>query len=197
MALTFSLRSRAGAAKIEQHLIIERVFQTMILRNLAVASNLGSSLWLIQNRRVVQALRLPMFHGAAHFEPVRAADHFVDRAKAQLGHMLAHFLRDEAHEVHHVRGIAGKFFAQLGVLRGHADRASVEMANPHHDAAERHQRRRRKAEFFRAEQRGNDHVAPGLELAVGFHGDAAAQIIEHERLMRFRQAQAPKADRRA
>ena len=40
-------------------------------------------------------------------------------------------------------------------------------------------------------KRGNHHIAPGLELAVGFHGDAAAQIIEHQRLMRFRQAELP------
>ena len=91
-----------------------------------------------------------MFHGAAHLDPVRAADHFVDRAKAQLSHMLAHFLRDEVHEVHHMGGIAGKFLAQLGVLRGHANRASVKMANPHHDAAESYQRRSRKTELFRA-----------------------------------------------
>ena len=99
--------------------------------------------------------------------------------------MLAHFLRDEAHEVHHVGGIAGKFFAQLGILRRHADRASVEMANPHHDAAESHQRSRRKTELFGAEQGGDHHVAPGLELAVGFDRDAAAQIVEHEGLMGF------------
>ena len=179
-----AFQSRLG--QIEQHLIIERVFQAMILRNLAVPSNLGSNLRLVEDRRVVQPLGFPVFHGAAHLDPVRPADHFVDRAKAQLGHVLAHLLGDEVHEVHDVGGIAGEFFAQFGILRRDADRTGVEMANPHHDATERHQRRRGKAKFFRAEQCGDDHVAPGFELAVGFHGNAAAQIIEHQRLMRFR-----------
>ena len=126
-------------SKIEQHLVIERVFQTMILRDLAITSDLGTSLGLIENRRVVQPFRLPMFDRVRRISSRSdAADHFVDRAKAQLGHMLAHFLRDEAHEVHDVGGIAGEFFAQLRILRSHADRASVEMADPHHDAAERH-----------------------------------------------------------
>ena len=133
-----------------------------------------------------------MIHGAAHFEPVGAPDHFIDRAKAQLGHMLAHFLGDEAHEVDDMVGIAGELLAQLGILRRHAHRTSIEMAHPHHDAAQRHQRRGGKAKLLGAEQRSDDDVAAGFQLAVGFHGDAAAQIIEHQGLVRFRQTQFPR-----
>ena len=132
-----------------------------------------------------------MFHCAAHFEPIRTADHFVDRAKAQLGHMLAHLLGDEAHEVHHVGWIALKFLAQLGVLRGDPHRAGVEVTDPHHDAAQGHQGSGGKAEFLGAEHRGNDHVAAGLQLAVGLHGDAAAQVVEHQGLVRLRKPQLP------
>ena len=81
--------------------------------------------------------------------------------------------------------------AQHGVLRGDADRAGVEVAFAHHDAAHRDQRRGRKAEFFGAEQRGNGDVAAGLQLAVGLHADAAAQIVQQQHLLRFGQAQAP------
>ena len=91
-----------------------------------------------------------------------------------------------------VRGIAGEFFAQFGILRRHADRAGVQMANAHHDATERHQRRGGKTKFLRAEQRGDDHVAAGLQLAVGLHGDAAAQIVQHQGLVRFGQAEFPR-----
>ena len=132
-----------------------------------------------------------MFHSAAHFDAVRAADHFVDRAKAQLGHMLAHFLGDEAHEVDDMGWIAGKFLAQLGILRRHTHRTSIEMADPHHDAAQGHQRRGGKAKFLGAEQRGDHDIAAGLQLAVGFHGDTAAQIIEHQGLVRLRETQLP------
>ena len=93
-------------------------------------------------------------------------------------------------------GLPVELLAQLGILRRDADRAGIEMALPHHDAAFDDQRRCRKAIFFRAEQRGDDHVASGLHLAVGFDADAAAQIVEHQRLMRFRQAPVPRESRR-
>ena len=54
------------------------------------------------------------------------------------------------------------------------------------------QRRGGKTKFLRAQQRGNDHVAAGFQLAVGFDRDAAAQIIQDQSLMGFGQAQFPR-----
>ena len=133
-----------------------------------------------------------MFDGFSRFEPIGAADHFVDRAEAELRHEFANFLRDELHEVHRVRWVAGEILAQFRVLRRDADRAGVQMANAHHDATERDERRGGKTKFLRAEQRGDDHVAAGFQLAVGFHHDAAAQIIQHQSLVRFGQAEFPR-----
>ncbi len=124
-------------------------------------------------------------------EFVDAPDHLVDRAEAQFGHELPRFLRDEEEIVHDVFGLAVEFLAQLRILRGNADRAGVQMALAHHDAAFDDQRRRREAVFLRAQQRGDDHVAAGLQLPVGFDADAAAQIVEYERLVRLRQTQLP------
>ena len=62
---------------------------------------------------------------------------------------------DEAHEVDDVLRVAGELLAQLRVLRRDADRAGVEVADAHHDAAERDQRRRREAELLGAEQRAD------------------------------------------
>ena len=53
------------------------------------------------------------------------------------------------------------------------------------------QRRGGEAELLGAQQRGDDHVAAGLELAVGLHHDAAAQVVEHQRLVGLGQAQFP------
>ena len=50
------------------------------------------------------------------------ADHFVDGAEAELGHVLAHLLGDEEEEVDDVLGRAGESRAQNGVLGGDADR---------------------------------------------------------------------------
>ena len=89
-------------------------------------------------------------------------------------------------------GVAGELRPQPRILRGDADRAGVQMADAHHDAAQRHQRRRREAELLGPEQGADDDVAAGLELAVDLDDDAAAQVVEHQRLLRLGQAQLPR-----
>ena len=89
-------------------------------------------------------------------------------------------------------GLPVKRLPQLGVLRGHADRAGVEVADPHHDAARHDERRGGEAELLGAEQRGDDHVAAGLHLAVGLHDDAVAQAVEQQRLLRLGEAELPR-----
>ena len=124
--------------------------------------------------REVEALRLPVIDGGPRLEHVDAAHHLLELAEAELRHDLAQVLRDEAHEVHGVLGLAGELLAQPRILRGHARRAGVEVADAHHDAAHRHQRRGGEAEFLGAQQRGDRHVAAGLQLAVGLDDDAAS-----------------------
>ncbi len=53
------------------------------------------------------------------------------------------------------------------------------------------QRRGGEAELLGAQQRGDGHVAAGLELAVGLHDDAAAQVVQHQRLVRLGEAELP------
>ena len=98
---------------------------------------------------------------------------------------------DEAHEVDHVLGLAGELLAQPRVLGGDARRAGVEVADAHHDAADRDQRRGGEAELLGAEQRGDDDVAAGLQLAVGLDRDAAAQVVEHQGLVRLGEPELP------
>ena len=85
-----------------------------------------------------------------------------------------------------------KLLAQLRILRRDAHRTSVQVALAHHDAAHGDQRRGGEAELLRAQQRGDDHVAAGLQLAVGLHADAAAQIVHHQHLLRFGEPQFPR-----
>ena len=125
-------------------------------------------------------------------ERVEAADHLVDRAEAELGHQLAGLLGDHEQVVHHVLRLAAEHLPQVGVLRGDADRARVEVALPHHDAAERDQRRGAEAELLGAQQRGDHHVAAGLQAAVGLQHDAAAQVVRHERLVGLGDAEFPR-----
>src|SRR5690606_26999708 len=111
-------------------------------------------------------------------EALGVANHFLDRAVTELRHELARFLGDKPHEVHDMLRLAGILFAEPRVLRGDAGRTRIQMANTHHDAAGGDERCGGETELLGAEQRGNNDVAAGLELAVGFDGDARAKIIE-------------------
>ena len=51
------------------------------------------------------------------------------------------------------------------------------------------------AEFLGAEKGGDRHVAPGLHLSVGLDDDPAAQSVDHQRLLRFRQSHFPRRAR--
>ena len=91
--------------------------------------------------------------------------------------MLAHLLGHELEEVDDELRLAGEALPQHRVLGGDADRTGVEVADPHHHAAGHDQRRGREAELLRAEQRGDHHVAAGLELAVDLHGHPVPQAV--------------------
>ena len=175
--------------------VVERAHEAVVLRFRQAPGDLGRHLRLVEHAREVEPPRLPVLDARAHVEQVGAADHFLERAEAQLRHDFAHFLGDEEEKIDDVLGLAGEFAAQHRVLRRDADRARVEMALAHHDAAFDDQRRRREAEFVRAEHRADGDVAAGLHLAVDLHGDASAQPVQHQRLLRFREAQFPRRAR--
>ena len=92
-------------------------------------------------------------------------------------------------------GLPANLRAQLRILRRHADRAGVEVALAHHDAARRHQRRGREAELLGAEQRAEHDVAPGLELPVDLQAHAPAQPVHHQHLLRLGQPELPRRAR--
>jgi hypothetical protein len=60
-----------------------------------------------------------------------------------------------------------KFHSQGRVLCRNPDRAGIEMAFPHHDAAFDDQGRGGKPKLLGAQQGGDRHVAPGFHLPVG------------------------------
>ena len=109
--------------------------------------------------------------------PTRSAN----RAIAQRGHDHPHVLGQQREEPHHVLGLAGEALPQLGILRRDPDRAGVEVADAHHDAAEGDQRRRRGADLLGTQQRGDDDVAARPHPAVGlvlWHPEPGQWTIE-------------------
>ena len=146
---------------------------------------------LIENAGKINALRLPMVNCGAHVQPIHAAHHFIHRPEAKLRHQLPHFFGDEEEVIDHMFRHAGEARTQHRVLRRDANRAGVQMAFAHHDAASRDQGRRGEAEFIRPQQRANHHIAPGAQAAIHLHGNAPAQPIQHECLLRFSQPNLP------
>ena len=172
-------------------LMVERRIQAVILLLHLAARHTRRHRGRVQDGREIDALGLPVRvrHGGVYF--VHAADHFIDGAEAEFGHVLANLLGNEEEEVDHVFGLPLEARAQDRVLGGDAHRAGVEMALAHHDAAHGDERHGGEAEFLCAEKSRDDHVATGLQLAVGLHLDAAAQIVEQKHLLRLGQAEFP------
>ena len=83
--------------------------------------------------------------------------------------------------------------AQHRVLGGDANRAGVEMALAHHDAASGDQRRGGEAEFVGAEQGADDHVTAGLQTTVDLQRNARTQAVQHQRLVGLGEADFPGA----
>ncbi len=182
--------------RLLDELLVERAVEAVILllraeEVLALVRVLGHR----EDGREVESVRLPVVDRRARVEHLGVTDRLGDRAEAELGEVLAHLFGDELEEVDDELRLAREALAQLGVLRGDADRARVEVADAHHHAAAHHERRGREAELLGTEQRGDDDVAPGLELAVALHDDAVAQPVAHERLLRLGDAELPRRAR--
>ena len=169
-------------------LMVQRAVQTMILAVHATARYARRHGWIVENRREVEAAGFPMINSGFHLDHIDAANHFIDGAESKLRHILPQLFRNEEKEIDHMLGLPLELFAQHRILCGNAHRTSVEMALPHHDAAHRDQRSSSKSELFGAQQRSNSHVAARLQLAVGLHADAAAQIVQQQDLLSFRQS---------
>ena len=177
-------------------LVVERLLQAVVLGLGAARLLVGEDVAvrrLVQDRGQVEARGLPVVDRVADVERVDAADRLLERPEAQLREQLAHLLGDVLEEVDDELRLAGEPLAQHGVLRRHAHRAGVEVADPHHDAAADHQRRGREAVLLRAEQGGDHDVATGLELAVGLHHDPVAQAVEQQGLLGLGEAELPRA----
>ena len=125
-------------------------------------------------------------------QQLRVADQVLEAADAELRHQRADLLGDEHHVRGDVLGHAGEARAQLGILGGDPDRAGVQVADAHHDAAHRDQRGGREAELVGAQQRADDDVAPGLDLTVDLDRDPAAQVVEQQRLLGLGQPDLPR-----
>ena len=172
--------------------VIERLIKAMILGLNLMASHARWQRGRVENRGEVDAFGLPVVLGDGGVDFFHSPHHLIECAEAKFGHVLAHLLGEKEEEVDYMLGLALETRAQNRILCRDAHRTGVQVAFAHHDAAHGDQRHGGEAELFGAQQRGNHHVAARLQLAVGLHFDAAAQIVQQQHLLGFGQAQFPR-----
>src|SRR5205823_4933727 len=172
-------------------LIVERLREAVVLQLDAAPRDRGRYVRGVEDLRQVHALRLPVPGDVAHVQHVDAPDHVVDGAEAERCHDLAQLLGDEHHEVDHVLGLALELLPQHRVLGRDADRAGVQVADAHHDAARGDQRGGGEAVLLGAQERRDGDVPPGLQLPVGLHPDAPAEIVGDQDLLRLGEPELP------
>src|SRR4026209_1931457 len=128
-----------------------------------------------------------------HLQALGMTHHLVDSSKAKLGHQLTYFLSDEHHEIDQMCWLTAELSPQLWILRCHTNRTGIQVTSAHHDASERHQRRRRKAKLFCTKQSGYNNITTCFQLPVSLDRDATAQIVEEQRLMCFSETELPRS----
>ncbi|MPM13782.1 hypothetical protein SDC9_60141 [bioreactor metagenome] len=171
---------------------VELLVQVVVLVHHMAARGRLRHRRLVEDRAEVQPGRLPVVLRGAGVELVGAADRLLQGAEAELGEDLADLLGDVLEEGDDELRLAGELRPQLRVLGGHAHRAGVQVADPHHHAALDHQRGGRESELLGAQQRRDDDVAAGLHLAVGLDDDPVAQPVGDQRLLGLGQAELPR-----
>ena len=133
-----------------------------------------------------------MLGAAAHLkQQVGPPDDLHQRPGAERRQDFAHFLGDEAEQVHHLLGRPGELGAQLRILGADADRAGVRVALAHHDAAHGDERGGADAELLGPQYGGDDDVAPGLDAAVGAQDHPVAQPVQRQHLIDLGHAHLP------
>jgi hypothetical protein len=146
----------------------------------------------LEQRTQVDAARLPVVDALVALEQVGAADQLGHRADAERRHDPARLLGDHEQVVDDVLGLPVEAPPQLRVLRGHPHRAGVEVADAHHHAAQRDQRRGGEAELVGAEDGADRDVAAGSHLAVDLDQDARAQVVAQQGLLGLGQPDLPR-----
>jgi hypothetical protein len=125
-----------GIAETHQTLVMNDLRGRVVLRDHATDLNPVVRFFRRgQHGRQVKSIGFPVPDGIFRFKTVDATDHVVHLPEAQIGHDASSVLGDHEQIVHDVFRLAGEFPPQHGILRRDADRARIQMALSHHDAA--------------------------------------------------------------
>ena len=140
----------------------------------------------------IQGLGLGQLH-LTSLKQLRAADQLLQAGDPQHAEQLAHLFSDIEEEVDHLLRQTGETLAQVFLLRCHAHRAVIGVANAGHDAALSNHRDRAEAVLLSAQQSSNHHIPTGLEAAIGAQQHAIAQTVFQQGAVHLGQTHFPGA----
>ena len=186
-----ALPSFQGGQRLADEGTVQHLVNSVVLFQQLVLSDAFVSGFFVEDGAEVQLFVFPVLDIFGEFEHFDFAHHIGDGAEAEFSHDFAQVLREEGKELDDVLGFAGEAFAQFGVLGSDAYGAGVEVAFAHQDTAFCNQGSGSDAPLFGAEEGGDGQVATGAQLAVGLEDDAVAELVAHEGLVAFGQAQFP------
>ena len=130
-----------GRPALLEERVVERLVETVVLLGSGApprrAGRVCGSTRIGERSRPVG---LPVADRVGGVEQVDPSHRLVERAEAERGQVLADLLGDVLEEGLDELRLAAEALPQLGVLGGDPDRAGVEVADAHHDAARHHQR---------------------------------------------------------
>ena len=141
-----------------------------------------------EDGRQVQTVGLPVVNSGIHVQKLNVPNRLIQGSKAKFCKIFPDLFRQELKEVDNVVSLSGVAGTKLGVLACDPNRAGVQVAGAHQDAALNHQRSSGKAILLSTEQCGNYNVTTGLHGAINLNRDAVAQSIEKQGLLSLSKA---------
>ena len=130
-------------------------------------------------------------------EQIGASDGSLQARQAEFGEQSLQVFSDVHEEANDVLGLAAELGAQLGLLRGDAGRAGVEMTLARHVASESDQHGRAEGEFVGTEQCRDEDVARGARVRHRCAGARGREDRWRAVLVALRPGRAPRDCRRA
>src|SRR5690349_17934135 len=93
------VESEQSVKRVFDQLMIERLFEPVLLRMDAAPRNTRGHRRIVEDRGEVETSRFPVLDRSLHVEHVDAADHLVDVSEAHFRHILTNLFCDVEEEI--------------------------------------------------------------------------------------------------
>jgi hypothetical protein len=119
------------------------------------------------------------------------ANHLVDGAETELSHDGTELIGHVVEEVDDVLGRTLELLTKLRILSSNTNRAGIQVALAHKDAAHSNERSSGKAPLLGTKQTGDGDITTSLELTVSLDNNTTTKVVEDQSLVSLSQTQLP------